>query len=737
MTEIDLEELYADLLSAEFKTPVERFGPGADGGIDLRWHESGGGVGIVQCKHYINSSFAQLLASARKECPKIEKLKPERYLFATSQPLTANQKNELMGALSPWIKSTEDVLSGLDLDQMLDRHKVVERKHLKLWLSTGTELFWATRAELLNRSEELCRQIEKTITQYVGTKVFEQASDILEREKVCLIAGQPGIGKTVLAHVLLADHMARGFEVIEVSSDIDDAWGALDPERRQVFLYDDFLGQLSFSERMNKNEDSRLAGFIDRVQGMKSKRLVLTTREYILRDAARTYSKLSSVSTRGKYILELTDYSRNDKARILYNHLWQATIDRSELMKLADGGWRRVVDHPNYSPRLIEYGVRLGSQSEAPGAWIDQFVAALDDPSTLWKQSFDAHLTEEERALLYVLVSFERSVDLTALESAHRDLCKLLAISRPPGSFRLALERMEETFLKFGKDHRGVVVEFDNPSVVDFILNELRRDPELQRNLLQAAIHFEQVESLWSRAAASVTVRDKRSSSQAREKVLHESTRKSYSKAIKRTFSADALDTRNLHHDSFSQSREARLAFIAKLPEGWGPKKKWFLREASIMVERWGKERGDKKRAFEITFGADAIGALLPANAASVAERWIRTTLSETEDWLILGELLAREDSLPFDQDFADEFQDHVVHELQRWDPAPPMVEELRELSDCFGLSGLEDDFEEAMQAAAAEDEAAGAEYDDERFERPTVNSDERDETIERYFNRF
>ena len=255
LTDIDFEELAADLLAAEFSTPVERFGRGADGGVDLRWVEAGAGLGIAQCKHYMGSTFAQLLASAKKEGPKIDKLTPSRYLFATSQVLGVTQKSQLVSALPKWIKSAQDVLSGTDLDQMLDQHKVVERKHVKLWLSTGTELFWATHGDLLNRSEALRHRIDRTIERYVGTKAFEEASGILDREKVCLIAGQPGIGKTVLAHMLLADHMTRDFEILEVSGDINEAWASLDAERPQIFFYDDFLGQLSFSERLGKNED--------------------------------------------------------------------------------------------------------------------------------------------------------------------------------------------------------------------------------------------------------------------------------------------------------------------------------------------------------------------------------------------------------------------------------------------------------------------------------------------------
>ena len=125
----------------------------------------------------------------------------------------------------------------------------------------------------------------------------------------------------MLAQVLVANSMAIGYEPFEVSEDIEEAWTALRTDGLQVFLYDDFLGQLSFGESLSKNEDRRLSEFISKVASLKSKLLVMTTREYILQDARRTYELLDSLDQRMHFVLELEDYTRSDRARILYNHL--------------------------------------------------------------------------------------------------------------------------------------------------------------------------------------------------------------------------------------------------------------------------------------------------------------------------------------------------------------------------------------------------------------------------------
>jgi len=56
----------------------ESFGPGPDLGRDFRF-AMGKGRAVVQAKHYIGSGFDALVAAARRENLKIERLKPTRY----------------------------------------------------------------------------------------------------------------------------------------------------------------------------------------------------------------------------------------------------------------------------------------------------------------------------------------------------------------------------------------------------------------------------------------------------------------------------------------------------------------------------------------------------------------------------------------------------------------------------------------------------------------------------------
>jgi len=243
LSDVEFEELTGDLLSAELGVAVERFARGADGGVDLRWRSRGNAEEwLGQCKHFRRSTFAQLLAAARKEAERLPSLAPAGYKFITSFDLTLAQKSKLYRLFADWMTSSSDVMGCRDVDGLLTRHRTVERRHAKLWISSGSQLYWALHSAAASRSSVLRERIESTLPRYVPNRGYAAAAKILKSRHVCIVAGIPGIGKTMLAQVLAAEAMTRGYEPIEILRDVEEGWAALDDSVRQAFIYDDFLG---------------------------------------------------------------------------------------------------------------------------------------------------------------------------------------------------------------------------------------------------------------------------------------------------------------------------------------------------------------------------------------------------------------------------------------------------------------------------------------------------------------
>ena len=80
---------------------------------------------------------------------------------------------------------------------------------------------------------------------------------MLEKKHYCIIAGIPGIGKTMLAEMLSFEYLSNGYELIKVFSDITEAFEVINQNNSQIFFYDDFLGQTSLEYTFGKNEEQK------------------------------------------------------------------------------------------------------------------------------------------------------------------------------------------------------------------------------------------------------------------------------------------------------------------------------------------------------------------------------------------------------------------------------------------------------------------------------------------------
>lgn len=82
LSDVEFENLCQDVMSSILGTKLHKFAPGRDGGIDLR---NDSRDIIVQVKHYMNSSVDQLLASLKKEVPKVAELNPKNIMFVAQE----------------------------------------------------------------------------------------------------------------------------------------------------------------------------------------------------------------------------------------------------------------------------------------------------------------------------------------------------------------------------------------------------------------------------------------------------------------------------------------------------------------------------------------------------------------------------------------------------------------------------------------------------------------------------
>lgn len=502
----DFEELCRDLLQRKLGVDLQAFTKGRDGGIDLRHAPIPDCNWIVQCKHYSGSSFSTLKSKLKnEELPKLLKLQPDRYILATSLGLTPPRVQELFELLQPHCKSPHDIVSKDDLDGQLRDNPSIEQSHLKLWVTSEPILSRILHNDLFTQSILTKEEVSKRAALYVQTDELKKARKKLANDRVCILSGVPGVGKTTLAEMLLLDYLANDWQLVALHQNVSEALRAFqqNPNAKQVFYYDDFLGQISSGEKLAKNEDQVLLKLMKSIQATPRKRFVLTTREYILAQAKAEHERLANSEIDiYRFVVDCDDYGDYEKAKILANHLYFHGVPRKHIEALIDGAkFRKIISHKNYSPRIVEWMTGQAETSSCkPSQYPTLFVSKLDDPSKLWNHAFNNQLSESSRHLLFVLATIGDAAFSHGLEQIfeifYSEQSKRLHIARSSSDYRSSLNELEGTFIRIHADASDRVVQFHNPSILDFLKSELRNKVMEIRALLQTAIDFNQVQRL-------------------------------------------------------------------------------------------------------------------------------------------------------------------------------------------------------------------------------------------------
>jgi len=505
----EFETLVRDLLQEELGIMLESFKSGRDKGIDLRYAPSEDNSLIVQCKHYVGSGTTKLIADLKNhESPKVKKLSPQRYIIATSVGLTPLNKDEITG-IFPSCTSTSDIYGRDDLNNLLARHPKVESSHYKLWLSSTHVLEALVKSATINRTRLDLERIHGKLKYYVQNVSFIKAKEILDQQHYCIISGIPGIGKTTLAEALFIDHVSQGFEPVRIYRSIDEGFEMFKQGMRQVFYFDDFLGTTTFDENsLERNEDKQLLNFLKSVHNSSGeKKLILTSRDYILKQAKLSFESIRTTDLKPYLcIINLHNYTRFNKAEILYNHLYFSELSKKHIADLLkDRQYLAVIDHPNYSPRVIEWMTQMKNRwPQREHDFAIAFLEALDNPMDLWRHAFERNLSLSAQYVLWALISLPDRVRIDDLERVflpfQRYMAEHFMHSIDATDFYDALEEIEGTFIEIDfLAARVPVTQFHNPSIRDFLENYLSEHEVVIHLLVRSAQFFSQLRWLWGK----------------------------------------------------------------------------------------------------------------------------------------------------------------------------------------------------------------------------------------------
>ena len=499
LSPLEFENISRDPLQKHLGIYLESFATGRDSGVDFRRSIDKNNQLIVQAKRH--SHYRNLLAHLKNEVKKVEQLKPVQYILTTSVSLTKGNKDEILALFKPYILGGSDIFGADDIMNLLGTYEDILHRYYKLWLTDTAVLQRILHAKIYNQSAFELEEIQGQVKLFVQNDSFHSALDILQKYRYLIISGLPGIGKTTLARILILYLLSNDFtEFIFLNGTIDDAYETFPDGKRQVYLFDDFLGTNFFDYKPAPKEDSRIVKFIKRITSSQDKLFILTTREYVLNQAKATFESfnLHNIDL-AKCVLDLSSYTNVNKAQILYNHLFFADVPIEHLSDLlVKEQYRMLVLHRNFNPRIIEaiVGQRIWERIQ-PEQFSKSLLTFFDNPESVWLYAYENALDKFSQYALLVLLTQGTPTFLRDWEAA---LSEFLSVNSykyllPFDSitFYRSIRILENTFIRTQKDYDGEIgVEYQNPSIQDFLINYLRGKHDLIESLLSAMIYIEQ-----------------------------------------------------------------------------------------------------------------------------------------------------------------------------------------------------------------------------------------------------
>ena len=331
-----------------------------------------------------------------------------------------------------------------------------------------------------------------------------------------MIVGDPGVGKTITSKMIVLNYAGQGYKV-RFTTDVthlSNLKKALSQnfDEKEIILLDDCFGQAYFN--MKETQENELIQLIKFVYLHPNKKLLLNSRITIYQEArARTLNLLKTESKNEfkVFTLDVSKISKLDKAKIFYNHLYFCGIPQEHRMNITEEKrYFNIIEHKNYNPRIIEFVTNeIHYENISPDNYYSFIMNCLNNPKKVWENEYHRRLEIYDRIFLntlYSLTNLYISLDIMK-KCFNKRISALLNIDTSIDYFNNSLKRLNGSMVKL-IDVDGIkMISVANPSVNDFLSQNLKNIPAERDNIIRNGLSVHQFERLLDLEAFEIKIK--------------------------------------------------------------------------------------------------------------------------------------------------------------------------------------------------------------------------------------
>jgi hypothetical protein len=446
-----------DVMGQSFQTFADSHDAGRDGAFYGKWRPSAAiesfgdlvprGPFVLQCKHTARADTTLSPSMIADELAKVRRLVANglcrSYILLTNARVTGSSEARIRGALLAAGVEHPIVLTGNWICQTIASHR-----NLRMFVPRVYGL--GDLSQILDeRSYEQARALLQYLTAelstFVVTGAYRRAAEALQRHGFVLLLGEPGAGKSVIAATLAMTALDAWHSATiraHTAEELLAHWNPNEPD--QFFWVDDAFGAVRHDWALTQGWTMRLPTVMTAVKS--GAKVVLTSRDYVYRDARRYLKEYAYPLLReGQVVIDVTDLTRDERERILYNHIRlgdQSSSFRRVLKPYLDA----TADAHPFRPEAAR---RLGQKIFTRGLELSQraVVEFVERPNQYLAEVFDALDSDQRAALALVYVAGQLRLPIGG---DHDQALLLTRLGSTPTATGVALEALDGTFVRYG-----------------------------------------------------------------------------------------------------------------------------------------------------------------------------------------------------------------------------------------------------------------------------------------------